>query len=233
MQYGNWLIISDAQIPFEATKALEFCLYVQKHFGIDKDHILNVGDEVDQLFGSHYPKDPNIDLSAVGEIKITKEKLKRWIKAFPNMRVAISNHGMRWAKKAVAAEIPSQMIRCYQEVLGIPETWQYKDRWIIDGGKQRFMLKHGLGYGGQYAFKQAPMVEGMSVVFGHLHSSAGIARIKTDGYEKELWGMNVGCLIDPESFAFAYGKENRFKPNLSVGVVINGGTTPILLPYDC
>jgi len=225
-------VLSDLQIPFEAPKALEFCRYVQRHFRIDLDHILCVGDEVDQYFGSLYKKSCDADMSAIQEIKITKDKLKRWVSAFPRMLVAESNHGMRWAKKAAEAEIPSQMIRAYQEVLGIPETWRYARKWLVDGGRQKFILKHGLGYGGMYPFKTAPITESRNVVFGHLHSSAGIARIKTDGYEHEIWGMNVGCLIDVDSFAFHYGVDNKFKPNLAVGVVVNGGTTPMLLPYD-
>lgn len=47
-----------------------------------------------------------------------------------------------------------------------------------------------------------------------------------------MWGMNTGCLIDVNQFAFEYERNNRFKPNLTVGVVLNGGTTPILIPYE-
>lgn len=187
---------------------------------------------MDQLFGSHYEKSVDEDFSALKEIEISKEKLRQWIQFFPQMKVATSNHGMRWAKKAAMAQIPSQMIKHYTEVLEIPASWAYRDVWIIRASRQHFMMKHGLGYSGQYPYKQAPLVEGMSVVFGHLHSSAGIARVKTDGYIKELWGMNTGCLIDPSSFAFAYQREARFKPNLGVGVILNGGTTPIWIPYE-
>lgn len=228
----NYLVISDLQIPFEAAKALPFCLYVKKHFKISDDCILNVGDETDGYFGSLYKKSVEADMTANSEIKITKEKLRSWIRAFPKMRIAESNHGMRWAKKAFEAEIPAQLLRGYKDVLEIPDTWQYKRKWIIEGSKQKFLLKHGMEYSGQYPFKQAPLYEGMSVAFGHLHSSAGIARIKTDGYEKEIWGMNTGCLIDVNQFAFEYERNNRFKPNLTVGVVLNGGTTPILIPYE-
>lgn len=191
-----------------------------------------MGDEVDQYFGSLYKKSPNADMSVLGEIKLTKDKLKRWFSRFPCLKVATSNHGQRWAKKASEAEIPSVMIRHYTEVLEIPPTWSYRDVWILNGSKQKFMMKHGVGYGGQCAYKEAPFREGMSVVFGHLHSSAGMARVKTDGYEREIWGMNVGCLIDVSTFAFEYERNNKFKPNVGTGVILNGGTTPIWLPLE-
>ena len=40
--------------------------------------------------------------------------------------------------------------------------------------------------------------------------------------------MNVGCLIDDEELAFAYNKVNPFRPQLGVGMVIDG--RPFLIP---
>jgi len=44
--------------------------------------------------------------------------------------------------------------------------------------------------------------------------------------------MVVGSLINPEAYASEYGKKNKFKPVLGTGVGINGGKTPIWLPYE-
>lgn len=226
----RYLFISDLQIPFEAKGALKFCLAVQKDFGIPKENIYCVGDEVDQYFGSLYKKSVDGHYTANQEIKASRDKLKAWYRSFPQMKVANSNHGMRWAKKASEAEIPSQMIRAYQEILEAPKGWVWKDQWVIPGSERKIKMIHGMGYGGMYAYRTAAMDHGMPVVFGHLHANAGISHIVTAS--QKMWGMNVGCLIDCDAYAFNYGKDNRFKPWLGCGVVIDGGLTPLLIPYE-
>lgn len=231
MKGQRFLVISDLQIPFEARHALPFAKAVQKEFGIDKDSVLNVGDELDQYWASRYDKDPNVPITATEEIKRAKEHLKEWYAAFPKMKIATSNHGMRWLQKATAAGIPSDLLRTYKEVLEAPDGWEWRDVWRIRGLKQNFDMIHGLGYSSMYSFRQIPLDRGISTVFGHLHSNAGIAIIENRNGQR-LWGMNSGCLVDPEAFAFAYGKWSRFAPCLGVGVVIDDGMTPIWLPYE-
>ena len=111
----NYLIISDLQIPFHEPKALEFCLYLVKHYKINKEHVICVGDEVDQYFGSKYPLSPDAPLSPIEELKSSIEELKRWYDAFPVMRLCISNHGIRWMKKASESGIPSRLLRSCKE----------------------------------------------------------------------------------------------------------------------
>jgi hypothetical protein len=224
----NYLVISDLQIPFENPKALEFCKYLRRHFGIPLENVYNVGDEVDQYFGSLYDKDPDALHTPNSEIRESIDKLSRWYDAFPMMKLALSNHGERWAKKASKAGIPSIMLKGYQEVLQSPSGWRWERVWRVEA-RYPFLVKHGLEYGGMYTFKQAPMVEGMSVVFGH-HTNAGIAFVETEGLD--AWGMCVSCLIDPVQYAFHYSKYNRFKPNLGCGVILNGGKLPIWVPLE-
>ncbi len=225
----NKLFISDLQIPFEHKHALKFCKAVQREFKIAPEDVYCVGDEVDQLFGGQWPKDPDIPLSAVAELEESRERLRAWYRAFPSMKLATSNHGQRWARKARVAEIPSQLMRTYQEVLQAPKGWIWKDKWLIKG-KSPIVMIHGCGYSGASAYRTAAMDMGANVVFGHLHANAGIAHITTGN--QSMWGLNVGCLIDPKSYAFAYGKDSRFKPWLGCGVTINDGLTPILLPLE-
>lgn len=227
MGNGNYLVIPDLQLPFENEKALSFCAYLKRHYQIDDDHVLNVGDECDQLHGGMYPKDPDGHYTPNSEIKAAREKITEWANIFPVMKVATSNHGMRWAKKASAAEIPSQMLRAYQQVLGIPETWRYQDAWTFKE-KHSFMMNHGMDLGGKTPYRVAAEISGISRVFGHLHSSAGICHVKT--LDKNVWGFNVGCLIDPEAYAFKYGKDSKFKPNLGAGMIFNEGSTPVWIP---
>lgn len=226
----NYLIISDTQEPYGAHKAIKFCQYVQKYFNIPKDNVYHVGDEVDQFHGGTYPKGADYEITPKGELLQAIEKMQMWYDAFPRCRVAISNHGIRWAKKAFLSDIPESLLRDYRDIIQAPAGWQWADRWIVKAKKQNFLVMHGMGYSSQVAHRQMAMDLGISVAHGHLHSGAGISYIVTNN--QKIWGMNVGCLIDVESFAFKYGKHSRFKPCLGVGVVINGGTTPLWIPYD-
>jgi len=229
------LIISDLQVPFEHAKSLEFCLSIKKEFqipDINKDGspgIINIGDELDQYFGSQYLKDPSVNMSAIDEINISKKKLRAWYRAFPKMALCTSNHGLRWVKKAVDAEIPSQLLRPYKEIIEAPDGWVWKDEWRFKW-KYPFRAIHGMGYSGQNGARNAAIDAGISTVIGHLHAHAGISMVNTYGSDRTIWAMNVGSLIDIEAFCFNYGKYSRNKPNLGCGVVIDDGKTPIFIP---
>lgn len=226
------LFISDTQIPFEADGALDFCREVAREFRIPRNAIFHVGDEVDCYYGGGWEKSPDAQHTPSSEINEAREKLKAWYKAFPEMQLATSNHGLRWARKASQAGIPSNMIVAYQKLLGAPKGWRWRDSWLIKMDNAPVYMFHGMGYAGQTAYRQAAIDKGCNVVFGHLHANAGIAHIVTDNGRR--WGMNVGCLIerDPNCYAFSYGKDFKFRPWLGVGVVVDGGLTPILIPYD-
>lgn len=49
---------------------------------------------------------------------------------------------------------------------------------------------------------------------------------------QKVWGMCVGSLIDVESYAFEYDKGNQYKPWIGCAVILDGGTTPVLVPYE-
>lgn len=206
---------------------MEFCLQVQKEFKIDKTNIICVGDEIDGYWASRFPKDPDAIITARGELKLARERLKAWYKAFPFCRVAISNHGLRWASKAYDSFVPSELIKPYKDIIEAPIGWVWKDE-IIVKTKVPFRVIHGLGYSGVQGARNAAIDSGMDTIVGHLHAHAGISYINTG--KNQIWGMNVGCLIDQSAMAFNYGKNSRFKATLSVGVVLNDGKLPIVVP---
>jgi UDP-2,3-diacylglucosamine pyrophosphatase LpxH len=229
-KFDRYLFISDLQMPFEAPGALEFCKETQREYKIDDDAVYNVGDELDLYHGSMHKKDPDAELTPNQELELARQKLLKWYKAFPKMKLATSNHGLRWLRKAFDADIPSQILVPYRKLLRAPSGWQWKDRWNIQGKARKMSMIHGLGYGGMYAHRHAAMDLATNVIHGHLHSNAGISYINTD--EVSRWGFNVGCLIDNEAFCFRYGKHFRHKPILGLGVVLDGGMTPMFIPYE-
>lgn len=231
---ARWLILSDLQIPFEARDALDFCKAVARDLRVPKENVLCVGDEVDQYWASRWPKDPAAQLTARQEVKQAREKIRQWGEAFPSMQIATSNHGARIAARARdAGMLPDQVVP-YDRYLKFPSGWKLKDRLYVRA-KSPFQIVHGLGYGSIYAYRQIALDKGISTAFGHLHCSAGIAHIVVDRNSPRApgnrWGMNTGCLIDVKSYAFAYGKDHKWQPTLSVGAVVDDGLTPLLFRY--
>jgi hypothetical protein len=234
----RYLVLSDQQMPFDDPDGLKFALAVAKEFRIPKDNVLNVSDLFDQYNASSFPKSPDARYTANQEIEETRKRLKPWFQAFPKMRLALCNHGERWDKKAKGAGIPSQLIKAYaHEVIGVPKGWEWKYGWKVETEKP-FWVIHGMGYGGEYGHKMAALDYGCSVAMGHLHCNAGVIHLKTRGVR--VWGMAVGCLIDyPEDDidgvipeAYEYQRDSRRKPIKGLGVVLDGGRTPIFLPKE-
>lgn len=236
---SRWLVISDLQIPFEAKHALRFCKAVAKDLkiplksnDISEGGVICVGDELDNYWGSAYPKSPEARHTARSEFQECYDKLREWKAAFPNMWICTSNHGDRWDNRQEQAGIPLPYRKHYSVALDYPKTWRIAKKWVVNS-KHRFQAIHGVGYSSMYAYRMIPLHQGVSTVFGHLHSSAGIAHINPsmDG-TGQRFGMNVGSLIDVDAYAFKYGADSQFKPVLSIGAVVDNGLTPLLWRYN-
>ena len=99
----------------------------------------------------------------------------------------------------------------YNEVLGV--NWNWVDRVVYDN------VQYIHGEGGTARTKCRADL--MSTVQGHLHSQA-----YTEWYvgaNFKVFGMQVGCGIDHDSYAMAYAKRGK-KPAIGCGVVIGGHT---------
>lgn len=176
-----------------------------------------------------WKKSPEMEHTPNSELKVARDKLRKWYIAFPKMKLAISNHGTRYWRKALEAEIPSQMMRRYEEVIASPPGWQWQKRWKIDT-KYPMLVEHGDDWGGQYPHKIACLHNGCNTIMGHHHSLAGIEHIKTAN--QRMWGMVTGSLIDFEQYAFDYARSYKVKPLIGCGVVVDHGKTPIWYPLE-
>lgn len=222
-----YLIISDLQIPFHYKPALSLCLATLKEFRIPKANVICVGDEIDQYHGGQWPKSPNAMQTALQELDESIEILREWYSAFPAMRICDSNHRDRWDRKAAASQIPHRLMRPWREVTEAPKGWVWRKRWDINT-RHPFTVIHGVGYSGQNATKQMVADYGRSIVHGHLHAGGGVHYVSTAAGTR--WGMNSGCLINVDAYAFEYGRDNRLKPTLGLGVVVDNGRRPIFIP---
>lgn len=216
--------VSDLQIPFEHQDAFDFVAHVVKTFSKSGDNTtyVNLGDEVDQhTLSLKHIGDVN-GLSAGEEIEIARERLKPWFKAYPKTSVCISNHTWRGFKKAQSVGIPQQFLKNIADVYGAPPGWQWRDRWVYEG----ILFEHGEAVSGPTAALNAATQNRLCTVIGHQHSNAGV--IHSGTFQNTIWGLNSGCLIDVDKYAFSYGKVYRKKPTLGMAVVIN--RVPLFIP---
>jgi hypothetical protein len=227
-------------MPFEHPKALQFYTYVKRHYRIPDENVYCVGDETDQYYGGLWKKDPNALHTATQEITDTIERLKPWYDIFPKMKLATSNHGTRWMRKALEMDIPELLMRRYESVLGAPDSWLWKKQWLI---KSKFpqLVEHGDRFGGRMPHLQAAEANGINTIIGHHHSIIGVefsqTRRSIEGFESEagyprVWGMATGCTIDFHKYAFNYAQSAKKVPVIGCGLSFDDGRIPLALPFE-
>lgn len=207
------LICPDTHAPFMHPKALQFLKELKKEYR--PKVVIHLGDEVDAHALSQWGSDPE-GLSAGDELKKAIEQLKGLQSLFPKLYLCESNHGKRPFRKAFQAGIPSAYLREYQDFLKAPRTWVWKDSWEFDG----VIYQHGEGYTGKDGALKAALTNRKSTVIGHIHAWGGVQYSATK--KDQIFGMNSGCLIDDEAYAFKYAKTYPHKATLGASVVIDG-----------
>lgn len=215
------LAIPDLHAPFHHPKAVEFLRRLKAEY--KPDRVICLGDEIDAAAFSRFPKNPDMDSPGV-ELAKAIDALRQLYSLFPDVLVCESNHTLRPWLRASEAGLPKRLLRTYREVLRAPNGWNWKPHHRVEG----VLFLHGDGFSGKNAALTAAERHRSNVVIGHVHTYAGIQYAQ--GMFNRIYGVNAGCLIDPKSAAFAYGKHCANKPMLSAAVVIGG--VPQLIPLD-
>ena len=166
---------------------------------------------IDNHFSSYHETDPN-GLSGGQELELAIKKLSRWYKEFPIADVLIGNHDRLIMRKAMSSAIPIQWVRDFKDVLDTP-NWNFVDRMVYDN------VQYVHGESGTARTKcKADM---MSTVQGHLHTQCYTEWVV--GQSFKVFGTQVGCGVDHDSYAMAYAKRGK-KPAIGCGVIIGGHT---------
>jgi hypothetical protein len=203
------LVIGDLHEPFCLDGYLEFCKTTYKKYNCNK--VVFIGDLVDNHASSYHETDVD-GLSGGDELDLSIKKIRGWYKAFPEADMLLGNHDNIIMRKAQTSSVPKKWIRKYKDVLETP-NWNYVHRVEIDG----VAYVHGIG-----SKAHIRSVKDMqSTVQGHHHTDAYV-QWKV-GSNNKIFGMQVGCGIDKDSYAMAYGKWFP-KPAIGVGIVIGGHT---------
>lgn len=216
----NVLVIGDPHEPFTKEGYLEFCRSIQEEY--DCGTVVHIGDAVDNHAVSYHEKDPE-GMSAGDEFNLAIQRMKRWYYTFPNVKVCIGNHDALPFRKAFSAGLPKTWLKTYQELLQSPSTWEWDFVHQING----VIYQHGTGLSGEMAAINAARENRQSTVIGHLHTVMNTRFLAS--YKDLIFGVTVGCGIDHEKYAFAYGKQNTRKPVVACCVVLDG-KLPINIP---
>jgi UDP-2,3-diacylglucosamine pyrophosphatase LpxH len=219
---NNFLFIGDVHIPFEHPRALEFCKSLKKDFDIPHENIYSVGDITDLYHFGRWPKSPDARHTINQELDQAREVLRKWARAFPELKLAESNHDSRILKKSLSAELPSQVIKSFREIFELPDSWQIKDQFVICGPD--ILVCHGEEFN---CALQAAIHYGLNVVQGHWHNKFGVQYRASK--MQQLWGAATGWLGDQTQYCFEYGKHSKQKMILGSIVVVDGIPYPIPL----
>ncbi len=209
-------VIPDLHFPFHRQEFLEFLVRTFTEKAVTD--IVFIGDLVDNYQASDFPKNPEA-MNIVDETDEAKDWIQKYASEFPVARVLKGNHDfVRIDRRTKEARLPTSYLRTFREIFDLPDTWEIDDEFIIDNVR----YTHGEGYGGQTPALQAANITGVSNVLGHIHTAGGVwytSSIKG----RTVFGLSVGCLIDEDSYAFAYARTNKKKNILGCGVVHNEG----------
>lgn len=207
------LVFSDIHTPFDLRKFPDFLLDTYKKY--DCGRVICLGDMVD----NHAISNHNAEACALGaysELDLAISRLKVYSAYFPKVDYVIGNHDCRPERIAGQAGIGTRYLKDMHEVLELPEGWVcHGDELIVDD----VLYTHGVNCGGKNGALNKAISERMSVAIGHAHAFGGVAY--SANKRDTVFGLNVGCGIDENAYAFVYGKHAKNRVTLGCGVVYN------------
>ena len=202
------LVVGDIHAPFCLDGYLEFCKDVYAKYNLNQ--VVFIGDILDNHYASYHETDPN-GMSGGTELDYAIAQVTKWADAFPIADVIIGNHDRIIMRKAFSSSVPMEWIRSYNEVLGT--DWDWSERVVYDN------VQYVHGEGGTARTKAKNDM--MSTVSGHIHTQAYCEWLV--GRNFRVFGMQVGCGIDADSYAAAYARHFK-RQAIGCGVVLGGHT---------
>ena len=214
MRYKRIFVISDLHAPYCHPEALEFIKKINKQY--KPDCVVNMGDELDYSSSSYHEPSTELDSPAI-ELEIGRKVIKELEKIFPKLHLLESNHGSMAFRKANTAKIPVELLKPYNEMLGVSNKWTWHHTLTLEasnGEKIYFVHQQSSNV------LQVCAAVSMNVVQAHYHTKSCLHYISSP--EKLMWAMNVGCLIDKDNLAFKYSRVAVKRPVLSCAVITDG-----------
>jgi predicted phosphodiesterase len=205
-------VFGDIHAPFTHPNYMRFVKDTFKRFGVKE--IICTGDLVDHHALSRFQSSTSAK-GATDEHKAAQEEVGKVFDMFRKGKLCIGNHDLIFERQAATLGIGTEYLKSFREVYGVPKGWEIAEEFVIDN----VLYKHGINCLGKDGALNTAIQERMSTVIGHSHSFGGV---KYSANKRSIiFGMNVGCGIDIEAYAFEYGKHAKFRPTLGCGIVFS------------
>ena len=209
------LAFSCVHAPCMHKNFIKFLTKIRKKHNCGR--VVMLGDLVDWSAISYHEKDVSLP-SPVEEYKAAMKQVRQLHKAFPKADILVGNHDVLPYRKATTIGIPEEALKSFKDLWKL-DGWTVHPRFhdlIIDG----VVYRHGdKCKGGQMAAYKNAIAEFSSLVQGHLHAQAGV--VYHANQDECVFGMQVGCGVDHDHPAMAYGRVYAQKPIVGCGVVYN------------
>jgi len=209
-------VIPDLHVPFQHPDSFDFLREVKDKYLDDFSIPLNLGDEIDGAKINFHDKDPDLPFSPSEELERSIEIMSELHEMFPHMYLCESNHGSLVYRRQKWAGLPKQVIRTYAQILKTPK-WEWHEDFFLHTKLGGVYICHGKT---SVNGKLSKMM-GCSSIQGHYHSKFQIIWDKTA--TRDIFDVFSGCLVDRESMAFSYGKNNIPKPILGCTLITESG----------
>lgn len=209
----NVLTISDLHCPYQHPGAFDFLSDLKRAY--KPKQVVCLGDEIDATAFSRYTKSPS-NPNPTEELRQARISLRSLFKLFPRAVAVESNHTVRPYQRAEESGLPVDFLKDIKSVLEAPRGWDWHPRLR----HENILYIHGDGFSGPTGHRLAAMRHRISVVMGHVHAFAGVSYLT--GITGTIFGANAGCLIDPTSPAFNYGRHHANRPTLGTVVLCDG-----------
>lgn len=211
----NVLFIADLHAPWIKKGYLEWCKQEQEKYQCKT--VIFSGDIIDSGAWNYHEHDPD-GLGVKDELEAAKKQLRLAYKLFPEAISLLGNHDLLISRKAKTAGLSQSFIKGLGDVLESPKKWQF----VHEYTKDRVKYIHGSTGN---AFKRA-IDSRISTCQGHLHSQTFVQWSVSE--KDAIFGLQVGAGFDRNKYAFDYAKPFPKKPVISLGLILEKGTIPMV-----
>ena len=213
------LVISDMHLPYQHKDAINFLAEIKKEY--KPSFVVNIGDLLDFHAINMHQHDPDL-YSAGMELDKSKELIKQIESIYPKMVEVDSNHSSLVYRRALKFGMSRQFLKDYGDFLGTKKWKWVDDLTLTMSNGQRCFFTHGRSAD----ILKVSQTMGMSAVQGHYHTKFLVSWWANP--DNLFFAMNVGCLINQKSMAFAYAKNFKTRFILGCAIILDG--IPRLLP---
>ncbi len=207
------LVFSDVHAPFNHPNYLQFLKDTHKKYGC-KEEVICLGDLIDHHAISRHQSETDSD-GAYTELDRAIEEIAKYVEVFPKCILTLGNHDRIPVRQCAFLGIGERFVKSLSELVGLPSTWRVVIAEVVDG----VFCTHGIGCGGKDGAINTAIVERRSVAIGHYHAFGGCKY--SANRDSIIFGLNTGCGVDHEAYAFAYGKHSKFKETMGCGIIYN------------